>query len=542
MADILTPQDAFTLQELARQRDANPLQGALDTTDRMIGTAGNIQDLNTLANAQDQRTMDLGNSAPAPQSGIGLSDIGSAIGRGIDAITPSRDTMRQIFLGLEAGGAAGQGRTPLYLQERQMNLHQQDLAQQRQIRRDALNQQLQAQEESKRQHDMGMIEKIISGPQEGGVKQKMLEQLGLPQSRALAKAMKESDYENFPLYKEYIPQDIQQKFMSGELKPAEISSWIDLSRDAVKADSKERAKATLVQHALDTPEAQRTPFHKQLVEERIAALENKKMDTELKQSQIDKNKRFADEGPPDHSTINQLSKSMHGKPFDATTQAQQQQTMAKYQTMRPEGQMLVTGDTPLGQLGKSQEVRDPVTGKAAPGWMPQSQALKMGYVNIEPSQVPTVNQLNNVDAAMKEILSAGSTLLRKETGSGLFDVPMGMLQVPLVSLFKKYAGDPDAAVLQSAIKRISPSLSRLGGDVGNIAVAEQQMYADSIFSDADTLESFTKKVQSIMAAQTRSRSSMGFVPDEQSYVRRLVIQGKSDQEIKAMLDERKRAQ
>ena len=233
---------------------------------------------------------------------------------------------------------------------------------------------------------------------------------------------------------------------------------------------------------------------------------------------------------------------MFGLPWIKGTSATQSQALAAKSKAYAEGKMVVTGDTPLGQLGKAQEMRDPVTGKAAPGWMPQSQALKMGYVNIEPTQVNTINQLNNVDASMKEILAAGASLLRRDTGAGLFEVPRGMLQTPLVSLFKKYAGDPDAQVLQSAIKRISPSLSRLGGDVGNIAVAEQQLYADSIFNDADTLESFTKKIQSIMSAQHRARASMGFVPDEASYVRRLVIQGKSDAEIKATLEERKRTQ
>jgi len=279
MADILTPQDPFILQELARQRDANLSQE--------VPNMNNGQDLNTQTNAPEQRTLGLGNSATAQQSGIGLSSTDSTMGQG-----RKFSILERIFNGLDAMG----GGTPLYLQQQQLDVHRQDLAQQHQLRRDALDQQLKVQEENKRQHDMGMIEKIIAGPQEGSVKQKMLEQLGLPQSRALAKAMKDADYENFPLYKEYIPTDVQRKFASGELKPAEIHSWIDLSREAVKADTKERAKATLVQHALDTPEAQRTPYHKQLVQERQAALENKKMDTELKQSQIDENKAKAQAG------------------------------------------------------------------------------------------------------------------------------------------------------------------------------------------------------------------------------------------------------
>jgi hypothetical protein len=153
-----------------------------------------------------------------------------------------------------------------------------------------------------------------------------------------------------------------------------------------------------------------------------------------------------------------------------------------------------------------------------------------------------VNGIRNVDAAMKEILQAGSTLVRNEGGSSLMDIPRGMMQMPIVGLIRKYAGSPDAAVLDSAIKRISPTLAKLSGDTGNIALAEQQLYASSIFSDADTLESLQAKIRSIQNAQSRTRQALGFVPDEKAYMRRQIIQGKTDEQIKAIMAERKRYQ
>ena len=103
----------------------------------------NGQDLNTQTNAPEQRTLGLGNSATAQQSGIGLSNTDSTMGQG-----RKFSILERIFNGLDAMG----GGTPLYLQQQQLDVHRQDLAQQHQLRRDALDQQLKAQEENKRAH------------------------------------------------------------------------------------------------------------------------------------------------------------------------------------------------------------------------------------------------------------------------------------------------------------------------------------------------------------------------------------------------------
>jgi len=145
MADILTPQDPFILQELARQRDANLSQE--------VPNMNNGQDLNTQTNAPEQRTLGLGNSATAQQSGIGLSSTDSTMGQG-----RKFSILERIFNGLDAMG----GGTPLYLQQQQLDVHRQDLAQQHQLRRDALDQQLKAQEENKRQNQWEDVGKILN--------------------------------------------------------------------------------------------------------------------------------------------------------------------------------------------------------------------------------------------------------------------------------------------------------------------------------------------------------------------------------------------
>lgn len=231
----------------------------------------------------------------------------------------------------------------------------------------------------------------------------------------------------------------------------------------------------------------------------------------------------------------QLTPDEKAKVNDALVTRQGQMTGS-----RITGQQAALGMVPVGQLGKSQNYRDPVTGKAAPSWANQQDLQRMGAVEVENPQIQTVTQLTNVDEAMKEILKAGSAITRKATGTGLFDVPAGMAQTPIVNLLKKYAGDPDVALLQSAINRITPTLSKLGGDTANVAVEERKIYADSIFQPSDTLQSFSAKVRSIMNAQKRTREAMGFIPDERTYLQKLIARGLSDKEIEALVQERRR--
>jgi hypothetical protein len=488
---------------------------------------------------------------PAVQQGLGLAqsglqNAGSAIGRGVDAITPSSDTMSRIFAGLEAAGAVGRGATPLYLQQQHLDLQKQQLLGSALDRREAMAQRIQQAEEQKRQHNWGIAEKLMTTGNMGALEEFAKTQF--PDAMPIVQGVSKQHLSSIPILANqgYLPQDFIQRVMNPKpgaqpVTPAEVSMHVKMGMDNWQADMKEEAKTKLLTDAINTPPMQRRPHQQLLVEEHQKKLEVQNADIELKKAQAAKATKYADEGPPDHSTINQLSKSIHGQPFDNTTQAQQQQTMAKYAAMRPEAQQQVTSAIPVGQTGKAQEFRDPVTGQAAPSWATPQQLADLGFVNIEPSQIAAVNGIRNVDAAMKEIVSAGSSLLRKESGTGNWaEIPRGILQMPIVNLIRKYSGNPDAAVLDSAIKRISPTLAKLSGDTGNIALAEQQLYASSIFSDSDTLESLHRKVQSIQEAQSRTRAALGFVPDEKAYMRRLIIQGKTDEQIKATMAERNR--
>lgn len=485
--------------------------------------------------------------APALDQGLGLARSGmQQAGSAIHDALPSRDGLRRIFLALEAGGAAQQGRTPLYMQEQQQAFNHQQILDQVADRRAQAARQIQQDQEAKRQHNWGIAEKLITTGNMGALEEFAKTQF--PDAMPIVQGVSKQHLSSLPALANggYIPKDIVQRVMNPQpgdqpMTPTELGVHVKLGMENMQADIKEQAKNRILTDALNTPANQRKPHQQLLVDEHQQKLEVQKADVDLKRAQANKYDAEALAGPPDHSTINQINKSLHGKGFNESTQAEQQQTIAKYATMRPEAQQQVTSSIPVGQTGKAQEFRDPVTGQAAPSWATPQQLADLGFVNIEPSQIAAVNGIRNVDAAMKEIISAGSSLLRKESGTGNFsEIPRGMLQMPIVSLIRKYSGNPDAAVLDSAIKRISPTLAKLSGDTGNIALAEQQLYASSIFSDSDTLESLHRKIQSIQDAQARTRAALGFVPDEKAYMRRLIIQGKTDDQIKATMAERSR--
>lgn len=521
--------------------EPTPDQGANDPGNYLSLAAAPLSPSNISQFYQDK-------IAPSVDEGIGLAK------RGLEAITPSPETrgqigdfMQNLALRLEAGAAVGAGRTPLWMQMRDQQQKQQQLEQSNQIHRDTLRQQLEAQQETKRNHNWQVTEKLIST---GNVE--ALQEWGkqFPEAGMIARAVSKQDLAELPAYVDggYIPQEFMQRFQKPKpgdapVTAGEIRAHVDMAKIMYKDDAKEKAKQIQLRMAIDTPKEQRRPSQQMLVDDDQASRDLKASQTEAHKATAAKDRAFAQMGPVDHSEANRYHQSLFGMPFSQGTPETQSKALAVKSEAYQQGRLNVGMETPVGQSKSSQEWRHPVSGQAAPSWATPKQLANMGYVNIESTQVPTVTQLKNVDAAMKEILGAGSSLVRRATGAGaLTEIPLGMLQTPLVQLFKTYAGDPDAQVLQSALGRIAPAMAKLSGDTGNIALAEQQIYKDAVFSDADTLESFVAKIKSITDAQKRTRESMGFVPDEKSYIRRLIVQGKSDAEIKAIMDEQKRYQ
>lgn len=233
----------------------------------------------------------------------GMGQLGSAVGndlaslgrlgmRGLDAITPSRDTLAGIGQYFQDAHAIGTGQTPLYMMQQ---AHMQNMQQSQQMmayRRQQMADQLQQLQESKRQHDMQLLEKAMSNPRASA----LLEQLGqdpnysmAPQAAMLHKGMKDADYGSFKAYKDFIPEDIQARFASGDLSQHELNGWIDMAREDAKVNAKANAKSMVLSRAMNKDAGARTPFEAQLVEEHQNELEMKRLKGEEVKSKTAEN-------------------------------------------------------------------------------------------------------------------------------------------------------------------------------------------------------------------------------------------------------------
>jgi|DEB0MinimDraft_3_1074331.scaffolds.fasta_scaffold02030_5 hypothetical protein len=243
----------------------------------------------------DQVSSGLGSVGGAISNGLGA--LGSAASRGLNAITPSQDTLNSIGMRLQNMGAAYTGQTPLYMKQLQM-MHEMGQTQElMQMRRAQLAQQMAQQQEMKRGHDLGLLEKALSHPKGSA----LLEQLANDpnfslshQAALLHKGFKEADFGSFEAYKEFIPEDVQQRFIAGKLPAHELNAWLDEARTATKENAKANAKQAILTRAINKPADQRTPREALLVEEHQAALEVEKLKPKKMQSEIDENQAQAE--------------------------------------------------------------------------------------------------------------------------------------------------------------------------------------------------------------------------------------------------------
>ncbi len=315
---------------------ADPPTGGEDLAQRMRATKAGLQlpppdppDLSGWSDAPDAGGLGLASRDrlpdPAPAaSGLSLGDVIGGLGSA-----------------LEAGSAGFFGRTPLYMQQQMMEA---DL----QAKREARALQVRELEERKRQHDLGLLEKAMNDPRQ-------LEALGAmqgfslaPQAKMLSKTLKESDAGSIAAYREFIPEEIQQRFLQGSLPSHELSAWLDQARTEAKESAKANAKAMIVQRAQNKPAEQRTPYETQLVEEAKAKLEVSQADTELKKAQAAKARMEAERGPIDNSNLEKIHEMVSGgKSWRMGTPQTQQKALDEYARLMPEGRTNVMLGTPI---------------------------------------------------------------------------------------------------------------------------------------------------------------------------------------------------
>ena len=180
-----------SIYNLADQQHA--LRAALDSVGRLETGLDQVQNG---SKSPPTRGMDFGSVVRQPQQqtepgfmqdlgriggavGDDLSRLGAGAMRGLDAITPSADTMRSLFAGLEGGAAAMQGRTPLWAQLRQQNMNYAGQQQEMEQRRAQMAQQLQMKQQERLQKLDDQALKIWGDHQMPvAMRKKLSEQLG----------------------------------------------------------------------------------------------------------------------------------------------------------------------------------------------------------------------------------------------------------------------------------------------------------------------------------------------------------------------------
>lgn len=369
---------------------------------------------------------------------------------------------------------------------------------------------LQQAEEQKRQHDIGLLEKAMTNPRA----QLMLEQLGesqgysmAPQARSLAKAMKEGDYASFDAYKEVIPQDVQQRFVQGQLPHHELVAWLDHAREATKVNAKEKAKALLVQRAMNKKAEERTPHENQLVEEHQTALELKNAEIDLKKAQASKAKAEAEKGPnPDRTTIGRLHETLAGGlSWEQGTDATRRKTMDEYARLYPEGRTNVMLGTPAKAEERSNlvdrkafmekdQIKQPPPGTTAGG------TRSGDYVEMTDKQREDWSGIVNSGATLKTLFDMVDPLITATTPA------QALKQYGKLSLGAVAKTNPAAATYLADSEAFSSRMARVfGSEVGVLTQGDVNRWKNALPSFGDTKEVLAKKREVFFSIYKQTR-------------------------------------
>lgn len=284
--------------------------------------------------------------------GEDLGSLGSSIGRGLNAITPSQDTLNSIGMRLQNMGAAYYGITPPYLQNAK-------IIDEMQHRRDLAAQHLYTLNETKRGHDLQLFEKAMTSPRASLLMKQLAQDPNYSMSKQagqMSRVFKDADFASLKTRLKFLPPDIQQAFISGDLSDDDASAWADEMRAGAKAEAQARAKDVVLGEAMNTPEEQRTPRQSQLVEEHKAELELKKLKPQSEQAIITERQAKAEY---DRVHANKLQWDMENggdKLFGQDREALTQQLYGKgvrYGSLNPQ-QMKPVNDALLNFQGTQQ--------------------------------------------------------------------------------------------------------------------------------------------------------------------------------------------
>lgn len=185
----------------------------------------------------------------------GLKEAGSSgldlLGRGLNAITPSQDTIDNIAMRLQRAHAIGQGTLPYYMQEQ---MAQQQMAMQPELmafKREQMANQLRMQQETVRQNQWEDVFKVLgnnnlSPPQQMQLLKNMAQTN--PQASGAAQSINEKMLGKFRTYEQHLPRPVNE-YIEG-LKNGSMN-WDTVAADLDVAEStaKEQAKSLASENA-----------------------------------------------------------------------------------------------------------------------------------------------------------------------------------------------------------------------------------------------------------------------------------------------------
>lgn len=451
----------------------------------------------------DQLKSGLGSVGDAISGGLGA--LGGATSRGLDAITPSQGTIDNLAMRLQNAHAIGTGRAPLWMQQQEHQANMSQMQELMQMRRAQASHQLRQEQEAKRSHDLQLLEKVMSNPRGHA----MLEQLGSDpnfslnqQAKMLHKGMKESDMGSFSAYKEFIPEEVQQKFMSGQLPAHELGAWLDEARTAAKESAKINAKNAVLTRAMNKANDQRTPYEQQLVEEHQAKLEVEKLKPTKMQSEIDENKAQAEkyrkeieQGKPDRSEINRVSLAITGKSFDELPPGspEMKRVIEEHATRYAQARQLVQQATPASVKERSNVID-------------RKAFLQAGSLNRPPAgtSIAQLNKGDYIELSDKQQEEAQKIEQAKENLTSMMDLVMPHIKAKTVMEAGKQwaelqAGgrsglNSDIATYMSGIEAFSSVFSRVfGGEVGVLTDRDINRWKETLPTLGDMKATAEKK-------------------------------------------------
>lgn len=440
----------------------------------------------------------------------GLKDIGSSgldlLGRGAKAILPTQEGWNEGAMRLQNANAIVNGGTPLWMMQQQ---HQVQLGQHQELmamKRQQMATELQRANEQRRQHDLQLLERAIANPRAST----LLEQLGqdpnysmASQAKMLHKGLKDADYSSFAAYREFIPPDVQERFMQGQLPQHELNSWLDMAREDAKVNAKAQAKSMILSRATNKPADQRTPFEQQLVEEHEAQRELNKLKADETRSKTEENlaqaakyrKEAEGTGYKVSPVVDSISHAFHGKSYAELPEGgpEQRDVMNRYSQLYAAGRNVVDLGSPApvdkrsDVINRTDFLKSGALNRPAAG-ISKGDLAKGDYIQLSDTQQKLAADVDKAGSNLKQLFGIVMPMIKAKT-------PMDAAKQFTQLHGGAFMGtNPDAATYKAGSEAFSSQLARVfGGEVGVMTNQDITRWQNTLPSFGDTKQVAERK-------------------------------------------------